>query len=164
MTTHSIESATPSSRLGWLLEALAIGILVFWVYYLITQWSSLPDEVPTNFSFRGKPEAFGSRSDLWVLPSVGILVYGGLTLASRLKRFNYFSIEVTPESSPTLYASMRRLINVTKVVIIAASGYIEWKMVQTARGNAEGLSPWFVPLFTAALLLIVLYPAFRFRR
>ena len=164
MTTHSIESATPSSKLEWLLEALAIGILAFWVYYLMTQWSSLPDEVPTNFSFRGQPEAFGSRSSLWVLPSVGILVYVGLTLSSRLKRFNYFSIEVTPESSPALYASMRRLINLTKVLIIASFGYIEWKMVQTARGNAEGLAPWFIPLLPAALLLIALYPAFRFRR
>ena len=164
MTTERIESAAPSSILEWLLEAVALGILVFWVYYLAAQWSSLPDEVPTTFSFGGKPEAFGSRSTLWVLTGVGILAYGGLTLASRLKRFNYFAVEVTPESSPALYATMRRLVNVTKLVIVAVFGYTQWKMVQTARGNAEGLSPWFIPLVITAFLLIILYPAFRFRR
>ena len=165
MTMHSIDSAAPSSKkLEWLLEAVAIGILVFWVYYLMTEWSSLPDEVPTKFSFRGKPQALGSRSVLWVLTGVGILVYGALTLASRLKRFNYFSVEVTPETSPALYATMRRLVKATKLVVIAMFGYTQWKMVQTARGNAEGLSPWFMPLVIAALLLIILYPAFRFRR
>ena len=147
-----------------MVEAAALGILLFWVYYLSANWSSLPEEVPKTFGFSGKPGALGTRSVLWVLPGVGILAYIVLTVGSRLTRLHSFPVEVTPENASELYAFSRRLINLSKLVLIAAFGYIEWKMLQTARGNAEGLAPWFLPVLIAVMLSISLYPVFRLRR
>ena len=154
----------PMSRIEWVVEAVALGILLFWVYYLAANWSSLPDEVPRTFGFSGKPGALGSRSVLWVLTGVAILVYVALTVGSRLTRFHNFPIEVTPEKAAELYAFSRRLLNLSKLAAIAAIGYIEWKMLQTARGNAGGLAPWFMPILIAVMLSISLYPVFRLRR
>ena len=157
-------SPGPMSRMEWVVEAVALGILLFWVCYLAANWSSLPEEVPKTFGFSGKPGALGSRSVLWVLPGVGILVYIALTVASRLTRLHSFPIEVTPENASELYAFSRRLINLSKLAVIAAFGYIEWKMLQTARGNAEGLAPWFLPILIVVMLSFSLYPVFRLRR
>ena len=152
------------SRIEWLVEAVALGILLFWVYYLTANWSTLPDEVPKTFGLSGEPGSLGSRSVLWILPGVGFLVYVALTVGSRLTRFHNFPIEVTSENASELYRFSRRLINLSKLALIAAFGYIEWKMVQTARGNAEGLAPWFLPILVAVMLSISLYPVFRLRR
>ena len=164
MDSAESRSPRPMSRIEWVVEAAALGILLFWVYYLTANWSSLPDEVPKTFGFSGKPGALGSRSVLLVLPGVGILVYIALTVVSRLTRLHNFPIEVTPENASELYAFSRRLLNLSKLALIATFGYIEWKMLQTARGNAEGLAPWFMPILIAVMLSIALYPVFRFRR
>ena len=164
MDAAGSRTPAPMSRIEWVVEAVAIGILLFWVYYLTANWSSLPDEVPKTFGFSGKPGALGSRAVLWVLPGVGILVYIALTVGSRLTRFHNFLIEVTPENASELYAFSRRLLNFSKLAAIAALGYIEWKMLQTARGNAEGLAAWFMPVLVAVMLAIAVYPVFRLRR
>ena len=164
MDPASSRSAGPMSKIEWLVEAVALGILLFWVYYLAANWSSLPDEVPRIFGLSGRPGAIGSKSVLWVLPGVGALVYIALTVGSRLTRFHNFPIEVTPENASELYTFSRRFLNLSKLVAIAMFGYIEWKMVQTARGNAEGLAPWFLPIMIVLMLSISLYPVFRFRR
>ena len=152
------------SSIEWVVEAVALGILLFWVYYLTANWSSLPEEVPKTFGFSGKPGALGSRSILWVLPGVGILLYIALTVGSRLTRLHSFPVEVTPENASELYAFSRRLINLSKLAVIAAFGYIEWKMLQTARGHAEGLAPWFMPILIVVMLSLAVYPAIRLRR
>ncbi len=164
MDPASSRSAGPMSKIEWLVEAVAIGILLFWIYYLAANWSSLPDEVPKTFGLSGRPGAVGSKSVLWVLPGVGALVYIALTVGSRLTRLHNFPIEVTPENASELYTFSRRSLNLSKLVAIAMFGYIEWKMVQTARGNVEGLAPWFLPIMIVLMLSIALYPVFRFRR
>ena len=164
MDPASSRSAGPMSKIEWLVEAVAIGILLFWIYYLAANWSSLPDEVPKTFGLSGRPGAVGSKSVLWVLPGVGALVYIALTVGSRLTRLHNFPIEVTPENASELYTFSRRSLNLSKLVAIAMFGYIEWKMVQTARGNVEGLAPWFLPIMIVLMLSISLYPVFRFRR
>lgn len=164
MDATGSQSAGPMSRTEWLVEAAALGILLFWLCYLAVNWSSLPDEVPTRFDFSGNPVALGSRSVLWVLTGLGFLVYVVLTAGSRLTRFHSFPVEVTRENASELYAFSRRFINLSKLVVIATLGYIEWKMVQTARGNADGLAPWFIPTLIAGMLALALYPVFRLRR
>ena len=95
---------------------------------------------------------------------MAFLVYVVLTAGSRLTRFHSFPVEVTPENASELYAFSRRFINLSKLVVIATFRYVEWKMVQTARGNAEGLAPWFIPILIACMLALALYPVFRLRR
>lgn len=43
-------------------------------------------------------------------------------------------------------------------------GYIEWKMIQTARENADGLNPWVMGLLVAALMGTTLYGILAMRR
>lgn len=163
---NAVDSRTPApmSRIEWVVEAVALGILLFWVYYLTANWSSLPDEVPWTFGLSGRPGALGSRSVFWVLTGGGILAYIAITVVSRLTRLHNFPVEVTPENASEFYAFSRRLLNLSKLALIATVGYIEWKMLQTARGNAEGLAPWFMPILIVVILGISLYPVFRFRR
>ena len=154
----------PESALEWLAEAAALGVLLFWVFYLATYWSDLPDEVPKGFGFGGQPRGSASRSFLWLLPGVGIVSYCGLTLLSRLTHLHNFPVEVTAENAAELYAFSRRILTLVKLQLVAAVGFIEWKMIQTARGTADGLGTWFMPLLVAAIFATSLYPLYRLRR
>lgn len=158
------KGAKPVSRVEWLVEAAAVGILLFWIVYLPSHWSDLPDEVPKTFGFSGQPRSLGPTTVLWVLPGIGLVLYCALTFLSRQKRLHNLPVEVTPENAAELYDFSRKFINLVKLEVISAFGYIEWKMLQTARGDADGLASWFMPLLVAVILLTSLYPTFRLRR
>ena len=164
MDEPTSKGARPLSHVEWLVEAAAVGILLFWIVYLPSHWSDLPDEVPMRFGLDGQPGSLGPRTDLWFLPGMGIILYGALTLVSRLKQFHNLPVEVTPENAAELYTFSRRFINVVKLEVICLFGYIEWKILQTARGNADGLGSWFMALVVGAVLLTSLFPVFRLRR
>jgi hypothetical protein len=148
----------------WLLESATLGILLFWFFYLPIQWDSLPDRVPSGFGFSGRPRGAVSRSMLWLLPCVGFVLYGLQTRLSRFPHLHNFPVEVTLRNAETLYSLARRLLQLLKFELVASFGYIEWKMIQTARGNAAGLGPWFVPLLLAVVTTTSLYYSFRMRR
>lgn len=59
------------------------------------------------------------------------MLYVVLTVASRFPHRGNFTVQVTEVNAPRLYAMARWLLNVTKLQVIAMTGYIEWKMIQT---------------------------------
>ncbi|MHC5741499.1 MAG: DUF1648 domain-containing protein [Nostoc sp.] len=49
----------------------------------IHAWSTLPDTIPVHFGFDGQANGWGSKKVLWLLPIVGLAIYGLLTFISR---------------------------------------------------------------------------------
>jgi hypothetical protein len=101
---------------------------------------------------------------LWLLPCLGFLLYGLQTWLSRFPHLYNFPVVVTPRNAGKLYDIARWLLQLLKFELVAAFGYIEWKMVQTARGNADGLGPWFLPLLLVVVSATSLWPLFQMRR
>lgn len=154
----------PASAWEWIVEALSLAILLFWVVYLAIDWDALPDKVPTGFGFNGLPRRFGSRAFLWLLPGLGLGIYALLTWLSRKPNLHNYHVQVTAKNAPRIYALSRAALNLTKLEMVALFGYIEWKMLQTARGAAEGLYPWSVPIAVVVMLATSIYPVLRMRQ
>lgn len=154
----------PESRWEWLLEAVALGVVLFWVNFLTVHWDALPDRVPSGFDWKGAPRGSASKPFLWVLPALSLAVYVFMTVASRFPHRGNFPVQVTGSSAPRLYAMARWMLNVIKLQLIATMGYIEWKMVQTARDNAAGLNPWVMGVLLAAVMGTAVYGAWSMRR
>jgi len=148
----------------WLVEATTLGVLLFWIFYLTTSWDALPETVPKRFNFAGQARGVVSREFLWLLPGVGVVSYVLLTLLSRFPHIHNYPTEVTAENAEKLYGMSRSVLTLLKFQLVAAFGYIEWKMVQTARGAADGLHPWFMGLLVAAVLATSVYPMIQARR
>lgn len=147
------EGARSVSPVEWLVELAAVGILLFWIVYLRSHWPDLPDEVPKTFGFSGQPTSVGAKTDLWVLPSIGIILYCALTFLSRQEHLYSLPVEITPENSAELHVFCRKFINLVKLGVISLFGYTEWKTIQTARGDADGLGSWFMPSLVGIILL-----------
>jgi len=154
----------PESRWEWLLEAAALGVVLFWFYYLTVHWDALPDRVPSGFDWKGAPRGSAPKSSLWILPAVSFAVYVVMTVASRFPHWGNFPVQVTGSNAPRLYAMARWLINVIKLQVIAPMGYIEWKMIQTARDNAAGLNQWVFVVLVAAVMGTAVYGTWSMRR
>ena len=117
----------PAGRWEWLLEAVTLGVVLFWFYYLTVYWDALPEQVPSGFDWRGAPRGSAPKSFLWVLPAVSLVVYVVMTVASRFPHRGNFPVQVTEMNAPRLYAMARWMLNVIKLQVTATMGYIQWK-------------------------------------
>lgn len=75
-----------SLAVGLLVGALvALGAMLLW---LAATYNSLPDLLPLHFDAQGNPDRIGDRSELLVLPIIGVGVYlvnGAVGLMLRLR-------------------------------------------------------------------------------
>lgn len=64
---------------NFLRHLLVITIIFIPALYTATQWSSIPETIPTHFDRNLQPDAYGSKSSIWyfiaVMTSVSLIVY-----------------------------------------------------------------------------------------
>ncbi|MEY4168880.1 MAG: DUF1648 domain-containing protein [Blastocatellia bacterium] len=95
----------------------------------------LPRRIPIHFNILGRPDGWGARWMVWLLPLLTSIM-AILWLAGLVGRHN---IRLTPASS--LPSSLLLL------VVVGGLLYINERIVDCAKGEAEGLGLVFLPVF-----------------
>lgn len=140
-----------------------IMVLLLWILTAVV-YSRLPVTIPTHFNFSGVPDDFGSKTTLIVLPVIGTIIFGGLTLLNRNPHiFNYAS-DLTRENAEQRYTNATRMIRFLKLAIVVIFFMIVLFTYLTATGKARGLGIWFLPfVFLLTLSPTVYYIVKRLR-
>ncbi|MBL7137312.1 MAG: DUF1648 domain-containing protein [Bacteroidales bacterium] len=141
-----------------ILEILAIVSLLGFIGFTLYFISRLPDSVPTHFDASGKPDDFGSKASLWMLPVVALVLYAILSLVSRIpEKFNY-PVKITQANARRQYTLGVRLIRCLKLAMILMFFFISYKTVMVAQANSGGLGIWFFPVLIGIILIpIIIY-------
>ena len=88
--------------------------------YVASTYGDLPETVPTHFGFTGEADAWGSKSSLWALLGINVLMVGLIAwLSTRPRWFNYLS-DITEDNAQHLYREGERMlvwINLALVVV-----------------------------------------------
>ncbi|QKQ74804.1 DUF1648 domain-containing protein [Nostoc sp. TCL240-02] len=112
----------------------------------IYAWFTLPDTIPIHFGFDGKANGWGSKKILWLLPIVGLAIYGLLTFISRYPHtFNYLVV-ITEENALRQYQIACSMLNWLKSEMVWTFVYIEWQIFYLATTENPNLGVWFVPV------------------
>lgn len=129
----------PLQIVDYALEALAvISLLMLWGLAMIN-YGQLPEQIPTHYNINGSPEGSGSKSTLWVLPVVGLLLYVFMTLINRRPEgFNYM-VKITPENAAVQYRMATRVIRFMKAFVMLLFAFLVWRTVSIVNGEAKGL-------------------------
>lgn len=102
--TYTTGAVTRGLRLASLVGAVAITAYVLW------QYPSLPEVVPTHFDFRGEPDDFGGRSSvLWlagIMTGLAVLI---AWLSTKPHILNYPG-DVTEKNAQAVYREGERLM------------------------------------------------------
>jgi hypothetical protein len=144
------------STFDWVCEAVAIAALAGMIGLTAANWASLPEQMPVHFGASGKPDGWGSKSTLWILTLVNVGLYVVMTLASRYQRLINLPIRVD-RNAPEVQQLLRTMVIVLKMGLMALLLYIDWAMVNTGLGRADGLGPEFLPVFLAATFLPLIW-------
>ena len=142
----------------WLLEAVALAGLLFFIGYTIFKYPNLPGTIPTHFNGSGHPDEFGGKDSFLILPGVAVFVYGLLTLINLIPyRFN-FTVKITPANALLQYTLATRMVRILKAGLIWLFWDICHETVQVAQGSSSGLGIWFLPLVLGITFIpIVIY-------
>lgn len=144
------------------LEVLAVIGLLFLLGIALWHYPSLPETVPVHFGSDGKPDSFSSKTALWFLPGLGIVIYGLANfLNNRPHLFNY-PVAITPENAERRYTFATRFIRALKMLVVWLFAHLTLGTVTTANGQTEGLSSaiW---VFLVAIVILTfgyLYKSF----
>ena len=120
--------------------------------YLAIHWSAFPETVPMHFGPSGKPDGWGPRWTLVLLPVIGVVVVSMLTIGKRFpSHFNY-PVRVTDENVTHQRALAVGLLDQLRLVVAVMLAYISLQQMRTALGLTDGLGVWFLLVFVIAML------------
>ena len=147
----------PLQRLDWITELLGFIGLCFLVGLPIYFFDSLPDEVPIHFDADGKPNGYSKKTGIWLLPSIGALMYFFMFWLNKYPHTFNYPQKVTQENARRLYTSATRMMRTLNAIIACAFAYITYAMLQTALGNQDGIGIWFLPVFLVGIFGLIGY-------
>ncbi|WLR58911.1 DUF1648 domain-containing protein [Guptibacillus hwajinpoensis] len=139
-------------------DVAAIIFLILSIIYITLEWGSIPNRVPIHFNASGIADNWGSKGTILLLPMIGVILWGGLTMLERFPhKYNYI-VKITDGNAALQYRSAVVLIHFLKNTIALFFAYVTVESVQMAKGIEKGLSVWVMPLFLTMIFgAIILY-------
>lgn len=126
-------------------DVLGILILLSMMGYIAIVWPQLPEKFAAHINAAGEVDGWGGKGGLLPLPIIGVVLYVGLTMVSKIPHtFNYLR-EITPENAPRQYLLARLMVSWLKVLVVALFAFLEFEVVQLAFGRP--MQMWLLPIF-----------------
>ncbi len=115
-----------------------------WIY-LAFIWSDLPQTIPTHFGIKGTPDAFGPKSDVFLLPVLFSLIAIPMYFLLR----NIYKIDPKRKYSATTSAVLSKIAVVMVILLCAVALFV---LYWTLHGKVEGM-----PIFFCGISLFLAY-------
>ena len=133
---------------------------------ILSSYQALPETVPSHYDLNGRPDAFSSKSIIWFLPTMALVLYLGLTVLSRFPHIYNYPYDITIYNAKRQYKNSAMMIRVLKTLIVFLLLYITYSKIRIGLGELGGLDPLFIPM-TLILILgtvgIFAYRGFKLR-
>jgi uncharacterized membrane protein len=127
---------------------LAGGALLLAFYH----YTSLPDQIPSHFNYKGEVDRYGSKYLLFLLPGIAIVTALGIIYLSGFPhKFNYPK-KITTENAAYEYQRARFVIRVLNVCASLLFFVLTWEIIQTSGSEASTMNG-LTYMALAALLL-----------
>lgn len=134
--------------LRWPLEAASLLFALAAILYPLTQWASLPGQIPCHYGLSGRPDRWGGRWTLVLMIVMTAGLYAGLSVSDRsLALIGGAEDEFTRREATLLCL---------KTGVSAAFAYIIWVTVRVAQKRAEKASVLVICAILAAMVLPLL--------
>ncbi|MGM9954253.1 MAG: DUF1648 domain-containing protein [Peribacillus sp.] len=142
----------PKTGVEKMMDIVSLLFIVINLVYLISVWNTLPAEVPIHFNGKGEVDGWGGRALIWLLPTISLFLWVGLTLMERVPHLFNYPIEITEKNAAFQYRNARMMSLFLKVEIILFFLYTSWESVHVAMGKEEGLGTLALSIFLILLL------------
>jgi uncharacterized membrane protein len=127
-----------------LIELIALTAIIFTMGLVISHWGQLPDSIPRHFGPTGKPDAWGSKFTVLLVPFASLVLYMGMTIMNRYPRLYNIPWKITPRNAVAQLTLSSLLMRVLKAEVGIMFTYITWKTIQVALQVDRGIGARFL--------------------
>lgn len=135
---------------GWVILAL------LWVV-LILKYTNIPDTIPTHYNITGKPDGFGNKTTIFLLPILGTILFVGMTILNNFPHIFNYPTKITNQNAERQYTIATKLIRYLKFIIILTFSTIVFMVFLSANDQLSGLGIWFIPVFLGLIFIPLIY-------
>jgi uncharacterized membrane protein len=156
----------PFSSFEYTLNIAAVLGLLFNAYLLWRFWPILPERLPTHYNFAGRPDAWGGKETLVILPVLSLFFFIMFMILERFPRIYNYPFAITRANAGRQYRLARTFLAWLNFAIIWFFAYIEWRTVGVAAGRFTGLGSGAVFVFLVMILgsmAVYIYQAYKAR-
>jgi len=150
----------PLESLDIIVDLISLTLLIFIIAYTLMVYADLPDIIPTHFNAQGKADSFGNKLTIWILPSIGLVMFIGLFIMNKFPHIHNYKINITEENALKNYRLSSRIVRFTNLFSLTLFALIVFDIIQLAKGNKANILgiPFLVftivtPLIGVALIL-----------
>lgn len=140
------------SRIEIALDVISLLAILSMIAYVAYEWRNMPERMPMHFNGKGEIDGWGNKMSLMALPLIGVIIYVGLTLLSKIPHVYNYPSPITEQNARRQYQNARLLIHSMKTIILILFAFIEWSIIQSAKEGTAELNGWVL-----GLLLLLLF-------
>ncbi|MGO4499938.1 DUF1648 domain-containing protein [Paenibacillus sp. 2RAB27] len=130
------------SKVEIILDVISLIVIVSMIIYVAYVWHDMPERIPMHFNGKGEINGWGNKMSLVAFPLIGVIIYVGLTLLSKVPHVYNYPTPITSQNARVQYQNARLLINSLKTVIVILFGFIEWSVIESAKEGTAELNLW----------------------
>ena len=144
--------------IDWLMEGLAVAILMTFIGYAIYWYQRVPQIIPIHFDAGGNIDNYGSKIHLLILPGIGVFIYVLLTVIGLFPHTYNFTQKITPENAPRQYLLATRFVRFLKAVVIGIFFFIGIMITRVAMKQTDTMGIWLLPVILGFVFIpIIVY-------
>lgn len=139
-------------------EIMAVAGLVVHAIMLAHFWPMIPHTVATHFGANGKPDGWGPKNTMLMLPVLSVVIWGVFTVLNRFPHIFNYPVRLTPENAERQYKIATSVIRWLKMEIIWVFILLNYESILVSLGKARGLdySIWFVVVMSVSTIIFLI--------
>jgi uncharacterized membrane protein len=141
----------------WLMEAISVVGLIFMFAFIIYYYPKLPRVIPVHFDEYGTPRENGSRDNIWIIPSMTLLIHMILPFRERISPILRSPKFLKRVYTQTQFNARVRLFRYTKMIMTWGLFYISASTVRLSLHTGLGVAAWFPWVFVTAIFVPTVY-------
>lgn len=146
-----------------MLEGYTLAAILVMVTLTLVHWRALPATIPIHFGISGKPDGWGGKESIWVLPLLAVIVNVALSISSVFPAMQNLPFAVD-RSRPEVQQLLLQMATTMKVAVVMVLAILNWLMIEVARGRLPGLGPFLLPVILAMILIPVSFYLVKLRQ
>jgi uncharacterized membrane protein len=131
-------------------------LLAIWIFVVVV-YAQLPNTIPIHFGASGKPDGYGGKSFLFLLPAIATILFVLLSALNKFPHVFNYAQSITAANAYKLYSSATRMLRWVSLAVVILIGYIVVLIYLNIIGLANGLGIWFVPIIIAFYCFVTIY-------
>ncbi|MGM9968162.1 MAG: DUF1648 domain-containing protein [Rummeliibacillus sp.] len=140
-----------SPKIGIYFNIVAILSFIIALSFILINWSTLPNKVPSHYNLAGEPDKWSDRWFVFVPLMIGIFLWFSLQIVETRPHLHNYS-GLTEKNREVLFKNSMLLMNFIKNEMLIYFSFSAINDIYVAKGKESIVGPWDLLIFSVMII------------